>query len=74
VSAQPLPWVPAEAAKEWGAYSYARAVDVNSPLLLPIGDALIDWLTRVEPGNTPDVVITGAWLRPLAAKLLACPY
>jgi hypothetical protein len=49
-------------------------VDVNSPLLLPIGDALIDWLTRVEPGNTPDVVITGAWLRPLAAKLLACPY
>jgi hypothetical protein len=50
--------VPAEAAREWGAYASARAVEVSAPLLLPIGDALIDWLAT--QADVPDIIITGA--------------
>jgi hypothetical protein len=61
VSSEPKPWVPAEAAREWGAYTYARAIEVSAPLLLPIGDALLEWLARQT--DLPDIVITGARLR-----------
>ena len=60
VSSEPMPWVPAEAAREWTAYRSARAVEVNSPLLLPLGDSLIDWLAHLGPAEVPDIVISGS--------------
>ena len=60
VSSEPMPWVPAEAAREWTAYRSARAVEVNSPLLLPMGDALVDWLAHLGPAEVPDIVIAGS--------------
>jgi hypothetical protein len=52
--------VPAEAAREWRSYRSARCVEVNSPLLLPMGDALIDWLAHLSPAEVPDIVIAGS--------------
>ena len=55
-----MPWVPAEAARDWRAYRSARCVEVNSPLLLPMGDALIDWLAHLSPAEVPDIVVAGS--------------
>ncbi len=57
-----FPWCPTSIVKDLSAFaSRPRYVEVSAPLLVPVGDAVVDWLTSSRPqGNSPDIIITGS--------------